>query len=93
VPFRRHVDDGRVSTRPVRDFDFHPDEAEVRVFAAEPAGVLRSGSDVYVSAARYGDVVLWHYAFGHDPAVEHLNPAGHARQTPDTARHGSITRL
>lgn len=49
--------------RPVRDFDFHPDEHEVRVFAAEPAGVLRFTSDVVVYAARYGDVVLWHYAF------------------------------
>jgi hypothetical protein len=35
----------------------------VRVFTAEPGGVLRFSSDVYVCAARYGDVVLWHYAF------------------------------
>ncbi len=48
---------------PVRDFDFHPDEEGVRVFTAEPAGVLRFSSEVYVCAARYGDVVLWHYAF------------------------------
>jgi hypothetical protein len=26
-------------------------------------GVLRFSNDVYVCAARYGDVVLWHYAF------------------------------
>jgi len=57
------VDDGRVVSGPVRDFDFHPDEDGVRVFTAEPGGVLRFGSDVYVCAARYGDVVLWHYAF------------------------------
>ena len=51
---------------PVMDFDFHPDEDGVRVFTAEPDGVLRFSSDVYVCAARYGDVVLWHYAFaGH----------------------------
>jgi hypothetical protein len=52
-----------VNTGPVRDFDFHPDEDTVRVFAAGPRGVLRFSSDAYVSAARYGDVVLWHYAF------------------------------
>lgn len=27
------------------------------------AGVLRFGDDVYVSAGRYADVILWHYAF------------------------------
>ena len=48
---------------PIRDFDFHPDEDDVRVFVTEPAGVLRIGDDVYVSAGRYGDVILWHYAF------------------------------
>jgi hypothetical protein len=52
-----------VTTRPVRDFDFHPDEDDVRVFACQPAGVLCWSSDAYVSAARYGDLVLWHYAF------------------------------
>jgi hypothetical protein len=25
--------------------------------------VLRLSGDVHVSAARYGDIVLWHYAF------------------------------
>ncbi len=48
---------------PVRDFDFHPDEADVRVFTSPPDGVLHLSDDAYVSAARYGDVVLWHYAF------------------------------
>lgn len=57
------ADDGRVTGGQVRDFDFHPDEAGVRVFVAEPGGVLRFGRDVYVTAARYGDVILWHYAF------------------------------
>jgi len=47
----------------VRDFDFHPDEDEVRVFTAEPGGVLRFSGEVYVCAVRYDDVVLWHYAF------------------------------
>jgi hypothetical protein len=57
------ADPGGVSARPVRDFDFHPDEDDVRVFSVEAGGVLRFGSDVCVYAVRYGDVVLWHYAF------------------------------
>ena len=60
---RERVDDEQVTTRPVRDFDFHPDEAAVRVFTSGPGGVLRFGGDLYVSTARYGDTVLWHYAF------------------------------
>ena len=50
-------------TRPVQDFDFHPRRgrgARVHLWAGR---VLRLSSDVYVSAARYGDIVLWHYAF------------------------------
>lgn len=52
-----------MTTGPVQDFDFHPDEEAVRVFACEPGGVLHLSSDAYVSAVRYADVVLWHYAF------------------------------
>ncbi len=38
----------------------------MRVFTSGPDGVLRLSGDAYVSAARYGDVILWHYAFaGH----------------------------
>jgi hypothetical protein len=48
---------------PARDFDFHPDEDGVRVFSAQPGGVLRLSDDFYVSAERHGDVLLWHYAF------------------------------
>ena len=47
----------------LRDFDFHPDEDEVRVFVTGPGGILRFSDDVCVYAARYDDVVLWHYAF------------------------------
>ncbi len=54
---------GLVTTMPVRDFDLHPDEDDVRVFVTEPGGVLRIGDGLYVSAGRYGDVILWHYAF------------------------------
>jgi len=32
-------------------------------FTSGPDAVLRLSGDAYVSAARYGDVVLWHYAF------------------------------
>ena len=49
------VDDGAVISGPVQDFDFHPDEDQVRVFTADPGEVLRFSGDVYVSAARYGD--------------------------------------
>jgi hypothetical protein len=52
-----------VTTGPVRDFDLHPDEDAVRVFTSGPDGVLRLTGDVFVSAARYGNIVLWHYAF------------------------------
>jgi hypothetical protein len=52
-----------VTAGPVRDYDFHPDEDHVRVFVAEPGAVLRRTGELYVSAGRYGNVVLWHYAF------------------------------
>ena len=63
TPTGEHVDDEQVTTRPVRDFDFHPDEDAVRVFTSGPEGALRLSGGVHVSAARYGDIVLWHYAF------------------------------
>lgn len=63
TPTGEHIDDEQVTTRPVRDFDFHPDENAVRVFTSGPDGVLRLSGDAYVSAARHGDIVLWHYAF------------------------------
>lgn len=46
-----------------RDHDYHPREADVRVFDIPPDGVLRAADGVLVYAARYDDVVLWHYAF------------------------------
>ena len=52
-----------MSSGPVRDFDFHPDEDEVRVFTVGPGGVLRLDDEACVYAVRYGDTVLWHYAF------------------------------
>jgi hypothetical protein len=56
-------DDVLVSVGSVRDFDFHPDEDDVRVFTVDAAGVLRLDPAVFVSHARYDDAVLWHYAF------------------------------
>lgn len=47
----------------LRDHDFHPSEDTVRVFSHPPAGVLRADADALVVVARYGDVLLWHYAF------------------------------
>ncbi|HEY2577955.1 MAG TPA: DUF402 domain-containing protein [Streptosporangiaceae bacterium] len=52
-----------MTTLPVCDYDFHPDEGSVRVFTAGPGGVLRTDTEAFASASRYGDVVLWHYAF------------------------------
>ena len=52
-----------MSPGPVRDFDFHPDEDDVRVFIVGPGGVLRFDEQACVYAVRYGDTVLWHYAF------------------------------
>jgi predicted RNA-binding protein associated with RNAse of E/G family len=46
-----------------RDHDFHPREDTVRVFSHPPAGVLRVDADALVAVARYGDVLLWHFAF------------------------------
>jgi hypothetical protein len=56
-------DDVLMSVGSVRDFDFHPDEDDVRVFTVEAAGVLRLDRDVFVSHARYDAAILWHYAF------------------------------
>jgi hypothetical protein len=52
-----------VSIEPIRDFDFHPDESDVRLFTMPRRGVLRIDERVFVAEVRYGDVVLRHYAF------------------------------
>jgi hypothetical protein len=49
--------------KPVCDFDFHPDEPDVRLFTMPRRGVLRLDERVFVAEVRYGDVVLRHYAF------------------------------
>jgi hypothetical protein len=47
----------------VSDFDFHPSEPHVRKFQVPRCDVLRLDSEVYVSEAGLGDIVLRHYAF------------------------------
>jgi hypothetical protein len=46
----------------VLDYDFHPPD-DLRLFAVEQAGVLRSDDEAFVTEARHGEVVLRHYAF------------------------------
>ena len=45
------------------DYDFHPDEATVRIFRTPTSGVLRLQDDIAVTEAMHGDVVLRHYSF------------------------------
>jgi len=53
-----------MSAAPIRDFDFHPDEPDVRLFKMPRCGVLCLDDRLFVAEVRYGDVVLRHYAFG-----------------------------
>ena len=52
-----------VRTNAIRDYDFHPDERDVRLFTMPRRGVLRMNERALVAEARYGDVVMRHYAF------------------------------
>jgi hypothetical protein len=45
------------------DYDFHPDEATVRMFRTPTSGVLRIEDEIAVTEAIYDDVVLRHYSF------------------------------
>ena len=45
------------------DYDFHPDEATVRIFRTPTSGVLRLDDETAVTEAIHGDVVLRHYSF------------------------------
>jgi hypothetical protein len=76
---------GVVMAGAVRDFDCHPDEDDVRVSVTEPGGVLRLGDDVYVSAARYGEVILWHYAFARHWFKVNLTTGLEPRRPAETA--------
>jgi hypothetical protein len=46
----------------IRDHDFHPPD-DVRLFPMPIPGVLRLDDSMFVAVVRYGDIVLWHYAF------------------------------
>jgi hypothetical protein len=46
----------------IRDYDFHPPD-EVRLFSIPEPGVLRLDDRAFVAVVRYGEVVVWHYAF------------------------------
>lgn len=52
---------GLVGEGVVHDFDFHPDEETIRVFAA--VDVPRLDADAFVARVRYDEVVLHHYAW------------------------------
>ena len=45
------------------DYDFHPDEATVRIFRTPTSGVLRLEDGIAVTMAVNDDVVLRHYSF------------------------------
>ena len=45
------------------DYDFHPDEATVRIFRTPTSGVLRFDDAVAVTVAIHDGVVLRHYSF------------------------------
>lgn len=47
----------------VSDFDFHPDEPDVREFRVPRRDVLRMDGSVFVCESESEDVVLRHYAF------------------------------
>lgn len=59
-PFRRDHD---LVPAGLWDHDFHPDEADVRIFVNPPDGVRRRDEKAVVTEALYGDLVLRHYAF------------------------------
>ncbi len=71
----------------IRDFDFHPGEPHVRLFSFDRSSVLRWDERAVVLEARYGDVILRHYAFADEwfkinVTIDH---AGHIIETPATA--------
>jgi hypothetical protein len=45
------------------DYDFHPDEATVRIFRTPTPGIVRLEDSIAVTVAIHNDVVLRHYSF------------------------------
>jgi hypothetical protein len=73
----------------VHDFDFHPNEPFVRVFTVPRSSVLRLDDAAFVSESRIGDVVLRHYAFGHEWFKVNVtfDPEGTLIETPAGPDH------
>jgi hypothetical protein len=46
----------------VRDDDLHPPD-DLRLFPMPEPGILRLDDCAFVAVVRYGDIVVWHYAF------------------------------
>jgi hypothetical protein len=46
----------------VLDYDFHPPD-DMRLFPMPAPGILRLDDSAFVAVVRYGDIVVWHYAF------------------------------
>lgn len=46
-----------------RVYDFHPDEADVRLFVLPGSGVLRADAEAFVCEEGYGYFAMRHYAF------------------------------
>jgi hypothetical protein len=46
----------------IRDYDFHPPD-DVRLFPMPEPGILRLDDRGFVAVVRYGEMVVWHYAF------------------------------
>lgn len=63
MPVKRAIAPRRRGPTVTEDFDFHPDEATVRVFVTPRAGVLRLDDDLAVTEAEHDGIVLRHYAF------------------------------
>ena len=57
------VSNRRMMELVLSDYDFHPDEATVRIFRTPTSGVLRIEDQVAITEAIYDDVVLRHYSF------------------------------
>lgn len=47
----------------VRDYYFHPDEADVRLFVVPAGGILRADAESFVCEAGYGYFAMRRYAF------------------------------
>jgi len=77
----------------IRDFDFHPDEPSVRMFAVPRSGALRLDDQAFVYQTRFGDAVLRHYAFANEWFKVNVTfgPDGALIETPAASDHPPFT--